>query len=165
MKFWLGKTNDTFHKEKTKIMFQYGGLAIYGCQQGVCIIICITGRFIHYFISYHIWWQIQRVFTCLNRGNLQGTAVWLYPHLIRFGSLCNSAIGGNKVTINIKINIYQQKKGHPTMVEVRPWMNILSWCWWDLVTSANQIAQNGSCDRSRIHNHDLGGTGVWPGKK
>ena len=42
---------------------------------------------------------------------------------------------------------------------------ILSWCWWDLVTSANQIAQNGSCDRSRIHNHDLGGTGVWPGKK
>ena len=44
-------------------------------------------------------------------------------------------------------------------------LRILSWCWWDLVTSANQIAQNGSCDRSRIHNHDLGGTGVWPGKK
>ena len=42
---------------------------------------------------------------------------------------------------------------------------ILSWCWWNLLTSANQIAQIGSCDRSRIHVPDLGGTGVWPGKK
>ena len=32
------------------------------------------------------------------------------------------------------------------------------------LTSANQIAQIGSCDRSRIHVPDLGGTGVWPGK-
>ena len=41
---------------------------------------------------------------------------------------------------------------------------ILSWCWWNFLTSANQIAQIGSCDRSRIHVPDLGGTGVWPGK-
>ena len=41
---------------------------------------------------------------------------------------------------------------------------ILSWCWWNLLTTANQIAQIGSCDRSRIHVPDLGGTGVWPGK-
>ena len=43
--------------------------------------------------------------------------------------------------------------------------NIPSWCWWNFLTSANQIAQIGSCDRSRIHVPDLGGTGVWPGKK
>ena len=42
---------------------------------------------------------------------------------------------------------------------------ILSWCWWNFLPSANQIAQIGSCDRSRIHVPDLGGTGVWPGKK
>ena len=30
--------------------------------------------------------------------------------------------------------------------------------------SANQIAQIGSCDRSRIHVPDPSGTGVWPGK-
>ena len=42
--------------------------------------------------------------------------------------------------------------------------DILSWYWWNLLTSANQIAQIGSCDRSRIHVPDLGGTGVWPGK-
>ena len=41
---------------------------------------------------------------------------------------------------------------------------ILSWCWWNFLTSANQIAQIGSCDRSRIYVSDLGGTGVWPGK-
>ena len=41
---------------------------------------------------------------------------------------------------------------------------ILSWCWWNFLTSANQIAQIGSCDRSRIHVPDLGGTGVWPGE-
>ena len=41
---------------------------------------------------------------------------------------------------------------------------ILSWCWWNFLTSANQIAQIGSCDRSRIHVPDLGRTGVWPGK-
>ena len=44
------------------------------------------------------------------------------------------------------------------------WSQILSWCWWNFLTSANQIAQIGSCDRSRIHVTDLGGTGVWPGK-
>ena len=38
------------------------------------------------------------------------------------------------------------------------------WCWWNFLTSANQIAQIGSCDRSRIHVPDLDGTGVWPGK-
>ena len=27
---------------------------------------------------------------------------------------------------------------------------ILSWCWWNFLTSANQIAQIGSCDRSRM---------------
>ena len=43
-------------------------------------------------------------------------------------------------------------------------INILSWCWWNFLTSANQITQIGSCDRSRIHVPDLGGTGVWPGK-
>ena len=32
------------------------------------------------------------------------------------------------------------------------------------LASANQIAQIGSCYRSRIHVPDLGGTGVWPGK-
>ena len=42
---------------------------------------------------------------------------------------------------------------------------ILSWSWWNLLTSANQIAQIWSCDRSRIHVFDLGGTGVWPGKE
>ena len=42
--------------------------------------------------------------------------------------------------------------------------DIISWCWWHFLTSANQIAQIGSCDRSRIHVPDLGGTGVWPGK-
>ena len=41
---------------------------------------------------------------------------------------------------------------------------ILSWCWWNLLTSANQITQIGSCNRSRIHVPDLGGMGVWPGK-
>ena len=41
---------------------------------------------------------------------------------------------------------------------------ILSWCWWNFLTSANQIAQIGSCDRSRIHVPDLGGMGVWPRK-
>ena len=45
------------------------------------------------------------------------------------------------------------------------WNGILSWCWWNLLTSANHIAQTGSCDRSRIYVPDLGGTGVWPGKK
>ena len=29
---------------------------------------------------------------------------------------------------------------------------------------ANQIAQIGLCDRSRIHVPDLGGAGVWPGR-
>ena len=48
---------------------------------------------------------------------------------------------------------------------VRMLLNILSWCWWNFRTSANQIAQIGSCDRSRIHGPDLRGTGVWPGKK
>ena len=33
------------------------------------------------------------------------------------------------------------------------------------MTSADQIAQKGSCDRSRIHVPDLGGTGVLPEKK
>ena len=32
------------------------------------------------------------------------------------------------------------------------------------MTSANQIAQIGSRDRSRIHVPDLGGMGVWHGK-
>ena len=32
------------------------------------------------------------------------------------------------------------------------------------MTLANQIAQIGLCDRSRIHVPNLGGTGVWPGK-
>ena len=41
---------------------------------------------------------------------------------------------------------------------------IISWCWWNFLTSANQIVQIGSCDRSRIHVPDLGGMGVWPGK-
>ena len=41
---------------------------------------------------------------------------------------------------------------------------ILSWCWWNFLASANQIAQIGSCDRSRIQVPDLGGTGVCPGK-
>ena len=27
---------------------------------------------------------------------------------------------------------------------------ILSWCWWNLLTSANQITQIGSCERLRI---------------
>ena len=44
------------------------------------------------------------------------------------------------------------------------WYYILSWCWWNFLTSANQIAQIGSCDRSGMHVPDLGGTGVWPGK-
>ena len=43
--------------------------------------------------------------------------------------------------------------------------DILSWCWWNFLTSANQITQIGSCDRSRIHVPDLRGTDVWPGKK
>ena len=43
-------------------------------------------------------------------------------------------------------------------------MYILSWCWSNFLTPANQIAQIWSCDRSRIHVSDLGGTGVWPGK-
>ena len=38
------------------------------------------------------------------------------------------------------------------------WWLILAWCWWNLLTSANQFAQIGSCDRSRIHDPDLGGT-------
>ena len=38
-------------------------------------------------------------------------------------------------------------------------LDILSWCWWNFLTSANQIAQIGSYDRSRIHVPDLGGTG------
>ena len=50
-------------------------------------------------------------------------------------------------------------------VRIRNWLSILSWCWWNFLTSANQIAQIVSCDRSRIHVPDLGGTGVWPGKK
>ena len=50
-------------------------------------------------------------------------------------------------------------------LSIRIWLVILSWCWWNFLTSANLIAQIGSCDRSRIHVPDLGGTGVWPGKK
>ena len=45
------------------------------------------------------------------------------------------------------------------------WINILSWCWWNFLTSSNQITQIGSCDRSRIQVPDPGGTGVWPGWK
>ena len=44
------------------------------------------------------------------------------------------------------------------------WIHILPLCWWNLLTSANQIARRGSCDRSRIHVHELGGAGVWPVK-
>ena len=44
------------------------------------------------------------------------------------------------------------------------WIWIISWCWWNLLTSANHIAQIASCDRSRIHAPDLGRTGVCPGK-
>ena len=33
-----------------------------------------------------------------------------------------------------------------------------------LMKIADQIAQIGSCDKSRIHVSDRGGTGVWPGK-
>ena len=44
------------------------------------------------------------------------------------------------------------------------WMSILSGCWWNFLTSANQIVQIGSRDRSRIHVPDQGGTAVWPGK-
>ena len=44
------------------------------------------------------------------------------------------------------------------------WIWIISWCWWNLLTSANHMAQIASCDRSRIHAPDLGRTGVCPGK-
>ena len=43
---------------------------------------------------------------------------------------------------------------------VRKKVHIPSKCWWNLPTSTNQIAQIGSNDRSRIHVHDRGGTGV-----
>ena len=32
------------------------------------------------------------------------------------------------------------------------------------MTSANQVVQIGSCDKSKIHVPDLVGTGVWPDK-
>ena len=55
-------------------------------------------------------------------------------------------------------------KGHWVAELLGRWGHILSWCWWNFLTSANQIAQNGSCHSSRIHVPDLGVTGVWPGK-
>ena len=90
------------------------------------------------------------------------------------GILLNGHLETNFNEILIKIHTYSLKNAFKNVVcETKAILSqpqcvnciILSWCWWDLVTSANQIAQNGSCDRSRIHNHDLGGTGVWPGKK
>ena len=50
-----------------------------------------------------------------------------------------------------------------TIQQLRILHMILSWCWWNSLTSANQIAQIGSWDRSGNHVPDLGGTGADPG--
>ena len=38
----------------------------------------------------------------------------------------------------------------------------LQWCWWNLLTPGNHVAQIGPCDRSRMPVRDLDGTSVKP---
>ena len=111
-----------------------------------------------YYINrqYHGWPSTQPG-TCTQPCPIVHTAV---PPL--FTQPCRGRTMSTAVCITLQgcVQAARLCRGSPVSI-----LMILSWCWWDLVTSANQIAQNGSCDRSRIHNHDLGGTGVWPGKK
>ena len=65
-----------------------------------------------------------------------------------------------------KMNVWTSPSTEQISLKQLQWCSlmILSWCLWNLLTSANQINQIWSCDRSRILIPDVGGTGVWPGK-
>ena len=74
-----------------------------------------------------------------------------------------AVVFGAMPDVNLKYCINRPIANYQFSCQCGLW-SILSWYWWNFLTSANQIAQIGSCDRSRIHVPDLVGTGVWPGK-